>query len=100
MFVNPQTFSFMNDFRYTVYLRTWYHILASCFNAMSIKLGIILRIISIICEHNTVYHESFEVEKFCSFRMSTKLSYMKILRWHCSSMDLKENMWDSAKVVS
>ena len=34
---------------------------------------------------------------FCAFCMSGKLFYIKVPRWRCSNMDLRESMSDSAK---
>ena len=47
-----------------------------------------------------VYHESFEAEIFCSFQVFTRSQNFlyENSRWLCSNMDLRESMWDSAKV--
>ena len=49
----------------------------------------------------TIYHESFEAEKFCGFcgfLHVCKTFLYESLRWRCSNMDLRESMWDSAKL--
>ena len=48
-----------------------------------------------------IYHESFEVEKFCGLcgiLHVHKFFLYKGSRWCCSNMDLRESMWDSMKV--
>ena len=51
---------------------------------------------------STVYHETFEAEKFRDFRAFLHVHttfYMKVQDGqHCSSMDLRESMRDSVKV--
>ena len=52
---------------------------------------------------STVYHESFEAEKFHGFRgflHVCKTFLYESSRWRLSNMDLRESMWDSAKVFS
>ena len=45
----------------------------------------------------TVYHESFEAEKFHFLRVRETFLY-ESSRWHCSNVDLRESMRDSTKV--
>ena len=54
--------------------------------------------IMILKHTHTVYHESFEAEKFHGFHMVCETFLYESSRWPCSNMDLRESIWDSAKV--
>ena len=51
----------------------------------------------------TTYYESFEAEKsrsFCNFLHFRETFLYENSRWCCSNTELRESMWDSAKVFS